>query len=144
MLQHAQHGEAATSAHNLFLLFKEVAFYVEQKSGNGVGVFVAVVKFVFINSGDLAEVAKQSLSVKNESVVGEFGVGFLLVVILVVDVAYNLLEHVLKGGNTLGAAIFIDYHRHVYLLFAEIFKEVVDHACFRHEISRSDEALPAE
>lgn len=49
------------------------------------------------------------------------------IVILVVNLTYNLLDYILKGDNALCAAIFIHNYGDVYLPFTKILKKIINH-----------------
>ena len=93
---------------------------------------------------DLAEVAQQRLALETVSVVVELDILALLLVILVVDLADNLLQNVLQRDQSARAAILIDDDGHVDVVLLEVAQEVVDHLGLGHEVGRTDETLPAK
>ena len=122
----------------------EVALDLQQQAGQRVGLARHLLKLVVIDVEDLAEVAQQRLALETVSVVVELDILALLLVILVVDLADNLLQDVLQRDQSARAAILIDDDGHVDVVLLEVAQEVVDHLGLGHEVGRTDETLPAK
>ena len=99
-------------------------------------------KIVLFRLCDFIEIVERCFGIENEGVFRLFGEVFFFRVVFIVDVAHYFLQHIFQGDDTLHAAEFVYYNRHVHFLLAEIFEQVVDHACFGHEIHPSHQRLP--
>ena len=120
-----ENEEAAAAVDDGLLLFGEVAFDRQQHAREGLAVLDDGCIFRLVEVGHAEEIVEQGAAFENVGVVAEFTVGFLLLVILVVDVAYDLFEHVLECHDALGAAVLVDNDSDVFLEFAEILEQVV-------------------
>ena len=98
----------------------EVALDLQQQAGQRVGLARHLLKLVVIDMEDLAEVAQQRLALETVSVVVELDILALLLVILVVDLADNLLQDVLQRDQSARAAILIDDDGHVDVVLLEV------------------------
>ena len=144
MLDDLHHGEGESGIFHDFLFLEEFALEVEQVTGDGFGFLGMLTQFFFLDVEDACKVAQEGLAIEEPGVLADAVIEFLLGVVLVVDVAHNLLEHVLEGGDALCAAILVDDDGHVHLLLAEVLEQVVEHAGLGDEIGGTHERLPLE
>ena len=62
----------------------------------------------------------------------------------VLDVADDLLQHVLDGDDAGDVAVLVDHHRHVVVRLAELLQQVVQALALRHEDGRAGVVLDVE
>ena len=63
---------------------------------------------------------------------------------LVLDLAHDLLEQVLEGGDPLHRAVLVDHDRHVLLLAAEVGEERGEVLRLRDDVRRPHDRLEAD
>jgi len=63
----------------------------------------------------------------------------LLLIVLVLDLAHELLKKVFQGHQARDPAVLVHDDGHVFLAFLKIFKKLVDFHRFGHEVDRPDE-----
>ena len=71
------------------------------------------------------------------SVSSTFSIGRLLAVVLVLDLADDLLQHVLDGHDARRAAVLVDDDGHVDAVCPHVGQQLVDSLRLRHEEGRS-------
>ena len=123
---------------------EEVALDLKEQSGERVGITLNVSKLVVINVKVFAEVGEQRLALKEICVVVELRVVFCVIIILVVDLTHNLLQDVLKSDDAAGSTKLVNHDGNVDLVLLKLAHEVVDLLGLRHEIRRTDKALPTK
>ena len=101
-------------------------------------------EIVVVELEDAAEVGEGCLGLEDVGVLVEALVGFLLVVVLVVDVAYDFLDDVFHGDDAAGAAELVYDDGDVYLVLLKVAKQVVYHLGLGDEIRGTDKGLPTE
>ena len=74
----------------------------------------------------IREVVKAHLGVDQIGVGGQLGDGCFLFVVLVPDLADQLLQNVLHRDDAAGAAVFVDHDGHVRLGLLELFEQLAD------------------
>ena len=87
--------EAAMAVNERLFLLGEIALDGEEHSGEGFAILRYRRVIVFIKPRDAEEVAEKSLAFKDISIVGEALVGGFVIIVFIVDVAYNLLKNIL-------------------------------------------------
>ncbi len=63
---------------------------------------------------------------------------------LVLNIADDLLKHVLNGDETNNTAVFVDDDRHMIATVTKLLKQDVEAFAFRDEHSRSQEGCPGQ
>ena len=101
--------------------------------GDGVGLDLQV--------EELAEVGEVAAAVDAEGVLGDLLVVLHHLVVLVPDVAYQLLQDVLHGDDTQRTAVLVQHHGQVGLVGLEVAEQVVDALTLMDEQGRGDQLL---
>ncbi len=128
MIDDIENQEAATPINQRFLIGRKVTFYRQQHSGQSLGILRYRLVFLGVEIGDPEEVGQRHTPLKYICIVFEAFECLFWLIVFIVDVADNFLEHVLESDNSLGSAEFVDHDRHVYLELSEVFQKIVDHS----------------
>ena len=101
--------------------------------GDGVGLDLQV--------EELTEVGQAAATVDAEGVLGDLLVVLDHLVVLVPDVAYQLLQDVLHGDDTQSTAVLVQHHGQVGLVGLEVAEQVVNALALMDEQGRGDQLL---
>ena len=127
-----------------FVFLREFTLDFEEQARQRVCIRCHIVEGFFGQLHNLPEVTEQCLGLENIGVLVEARVGAFVLVVLIVDLTYNLLDDVLHRYEAAGAAEFIYDNGNMYFLRLKVAQQVVDHLRLWHEGGRSDKCLPAE
>ncbi len=94
-LLQAHHLKGILLVVNLLMQREEIAFQLQQQTGEGVGIARYVVELIIIDVEDFAHIAQQGLSLEDIRIVVDLGVGLFLFIIFVVDFSNNLFKDIL-------------------------------------------------
>ena len=122
----------------------EVALELEQEAGQRVGVALDLLEELVVKVELALEVGEHGLGLEEVGVAVELHVGALYLVVLVVDLAHNLLDDVLEGDEAEGASELVDNDGDVDLAGLEVAQEVVNLLGLGNEEGGTDEGLPTE
>ncbi len=114
---------------------------LDEESADGIGAFLRVARAEgAVEIGDLGD----RLDAVAAAGLGQDVVRGLVEVVLVLDVADDLLEHVLDRDQARDAAIFVDHDRHVVAARAELAQEHIEPLRLRHEHRRAQHLAHVE
>ena len=123
---------------------REVTLDFKQQSRNGICITLDLLENIVINVQNLVKVRQQRLALEDKGVGIDAHIVLFVLIVLVVDFTYNLLQNILQRHNTAGAAKLIDDNGNMHLVLLELAQQVVNLLRLRNEIRRTDERLPAE
>lgn len=115
---------------NALMKFGEIALDLEQQACKRVSIAPYPLEGFVIDVEDLEEIAEQRLALEDVSIGIDTHIVLLLLVILIVDLADNLLEDILQGDETAGTTKLVDHDGDMNLVLLELAQQVVDASSF--------------
>ena len=122
----------------------EVALNLQQQTCQRVGITLHLSKCLIVQLQQTVEVAQQRLAFEYEGVRVDTYKALLVLVILVVDLAYNLLQDVLQRHDTAGTSKLVDYDGYMYFVLLKFTQQVVDLLRLGYKVRWTNQRLPIE
>ena len=135
-----EHAEAVLADLGHFVALGQVAEGIHHQAADGVELAVGELGVEgFVEVLDRGQRLDQEVTGRQR-----FDVAVFLDIVLVLDVADDLFQHVLDGHQASHAAVFVDHHGHVVVVGAELAQQHVEALGFRHEGGRAQQLLDVE
>ena len=120
------HLKGVVAVIHLLVHTREVALQFQQQAGQRVGLALDVRELIVLNPQDATKIREKGLTLKDECIVVELGIGVLLFIVLVVDPADNLSDNNLKGDQSAGSSKLVHDDGAVHLVLLELTQQVIN------------------
>ena len=114
-------------------------FNLKQHPCQCIGIPYHSLKLIFVHFRNLVKVRKLSLSFKYPGMVIQDNVCTLFIIVFVVNLTYNLFDNILHRYQSGSTSELIHNDSNMNLVRLKITKQIINHLCLRHKISRPDQ-----
>ena len=98
----------------------EFALNLKQQTCQCVGIALNLLKDVVVQFQNLVEVTQQRLALKDKGVAVDADVALLVIIVLIVDFAYDFLQNILQRHNAAGTTKLVHHNGNMHLVLLEL------------------------
>ena len=118
---------------------REFTFNFEQHTRQCIRISHHLFKLVFVYFRNLIEIRQLRLRFKYPGMVIQDHVCTFFIIIFIMNLTHNLFNNVFHRHQSGSSSKLIHNNGNMNLIRLEVTQQIINHLCFRHKISRTDQ-----